>query len=134
MNLSTGVDLLEIERLRQAIERHGLRLLERLFTPEELACLLGKETPDPQQALAHAASLAARFAAKEAVAKALGTGIGLVAWREIEVLRGPSGEPLLRLHGEAQRLAQARGLDTWSLSLTHTATHALAFVAALGEG
>ncbi len=133
MNLSTGVDLLEIERLRQAIQRHGARLLERVFTPEELACVLGERQPDPQQAIAHVASLAARFAAKEAVAKALGTGIGLVVWRDIEVLRGPAGEPLLRLHGEAQRLAQVRGLDTWSLSLTHTATHALAFVAALGE-
>jgi holo-[acyl-carrier protein] synthase len=130
MNLATGVDLLEIERLRGAIQRHGMRLLERLFTREELACLLGEGQADPQQALAQAASLAARFAAKEAVAKALGTGIGAVAWQEIEVLRGPSGEPQLHLHGAAQRLAQARGLESWSLSLSHTDTHALAFVVA----
>lgn len=134
MNLATGVDLLEIERLRRAIQRYGGRLLVRIFTPQELDCILGAETPDPQQAIAHVASLAARFAAKEAVAKALGTGIGPVTWREIEVLRGPAGEPLLHLYGDAQRLAQVRGLEVWSISLTHTATHALAFVVAQGRG
>ena len=91
MKLATGVDLIEIERIRDTIARHGERFLQRIYTPQELA-QVGKNT----------ASLAARFAAKEAVAKALGTGIGLVRWQEIEILHGPQREPELRLHGAAQ--------------------------------
>ena len=79
------------------------------------------------------ASLAARFAAKEAVAKAFGTGIGRVSWHDIEICRGPAGEPLLHLHGAAKRLATEQNLDTWSLSLSHTQIYALAFVVALSR-
>jgi holo-[acyl-carrier protein] synthase len=122
MILATGVDLIEVERLQAAIRRHGQRFLERIYTPAELA-----------ETKALPASLAARFAAKEAVAKALGTGIGAVAWREIEIRRGPAGEPQLCLHGAARRLADAQGLRTWSISLSHTHSHAIALAVAVGE-
>lgn len=116
----TGVDLIEIERLAAAIARHGERFLQRVYTPAER-----------QVCEDNLASLAVRFAAKEAVAKALGCGIGAVKWQEIEILRDRSGAPQLHLHGEARRLADARGLEAWSLSLSHTRFHAIAFVVAV---
>jgi len=122
MKLVTGVDMIEIERIRAAIERHGPRFLTRVFTPQELYAV--GDQP---------ASLAARFAAKEAVSKALGSGIGLVGWQEIEVLRGPSREPLLCLHGAAEHLASQLGINRWSLSLSHTHEHAIAMVVGIGE-
>jgi holo-[acyl-carrier protein] synthase len=121
-HLRTGVDLIEVPRLARAIERHGGRFLRRVYTQRELAAA-GKRIP----------SLAARFAAKEAVAKALCTGIGDVAWKEIEVLHGPAKEPELHLHGKAKELADNLGLHTWSISLSHTQEHAIAMVVALGE-
>ena len=120
--LATGVDLIEIERVQSTIQRYGARFLERVFTPQELA-EVGNNT----------ASLAARFAAKEAIAKALGTGIGPIAWREIEILRGPARQPLLHLHGAAQKLASEMGFDVWSISLSHTQTHAIAVAVAIGK-
>ena len=78
------------------------------------------------------ASLAARFAAKEAVAKALGTGIGTVHWKEIEALRGDAGEPVLQLYGKAAQLAKERNLDEWSISLSHTKIYAVAVAVAIG--
>jgi len=121
-NLSTGVDIVEIERFEAAVHRHGERFLKRVFTEQELA-----------EVGHNLVSLAARFAAKEAVSKALGTGIGPIAWREIEVLRGEARQPLLHLHGEASRRAAALGLITWSLSLSHTQAMAVAMVVALGD-
>jgi holo-[acyl-carrier protein] synthase len=121
-HLASGVDLIEIERLESTIQRYGVRFLGRVFTSQELA-EVGKNT----------ASLAARFAAKEAVAKALGTGIGPIAWREIEILRGPQRQPLLQLHGAARQLASELGLAAWSISLSHTRTHAIATVVAIGN-
>lgn len=120
--LSTGVDLVEIDRLDSIIKRYGKQFLDRIYTPQELA-----------DAGASLASLAARFAAKEAVSKALGCGIGKVAWKEIEVLRGPERQPFLNLQGAASDLAAELGLDYWSLSLSHTRTHAVAFVVASGS-
>jgi holo-[acyl-carrier protein] synthase len=120
MKLVTGVDLIEVRRIEQAVSRHGRRFLERVFTEremEETGCRVG--------------SLAARFAAKEAVSKALGTGIGRVSWREIEILRGPERQPVLHLHGEAARLAEALRLEDWAISLSHTREHALAQVVAV---
>jgi holo-[acyl-carrier protein] synthase len=122
MQLVSGVDLIEIERVRAAIQRHGQRFLTRVFTPQELF-----------EVGMHPASLAARFAAKEAVSKALGSGIGLVTWQEIEVLRGPSREPLLCLHGMAHDIASHLGIHRWSLSLSHTHEHAIAMVVGIGE-
>lgn len=120
--LRTGVDIIEIHRFRSAYRRYRQRFLERLFTTVELA-----ENSE------NMTSLAARFAAKEAVAKAFGTGIGRVTWQEIEICRGNSGEPVLHLHGEAQRLADEQQINTWSISLSHTQDHAIAFVVALSE-
>jgi len=119
--LKTGVDLIEIDRLERVIQRYGERFLQRVFTAQEFA-EAGKST----------ASLAARFAAKEAVSKALGTGIGAVMWREIEILRGPAREPVLHLHGSAAQLADDLGLHTWSVSLSHTENYAIALVVAFG--
>jgi len=118
--IRTGIDLIEIERVRSLLERYGSRFIERVFTPQEIAEL--RE---------NTASLAGRFAAKEAVAKALGTGIGAVAWREIEILRGPQREPVLHLHGAAARLAGELGLGEWSVSISHSQTHAVAMAVAL---
>lgn len=120
MSLHTGVDMVEVRRLREAIERHGDRFLKRIYTPRELEQLSG-----------NLASLAARFAAKEAVAKALGTGIGDLSWLEVEILRGERKEPVLQLHGAALVLAEKHGITRWSLSISHTQEHAIAFVVAI---
>jgi holo-[acyl-carrier protein] synthase len=119
--LRTGIDLIEIERLEHAIQRHGERFLKRIFTPTELA-----------EAGGSPASLAARFAAKEATAKALGTGIGAVSWLEIEVLRPCDQPPILRLSGAALQLANELGLTKWTVSLSHTHQLAVASVVAIG--
>ena len=119
--IASGIDLIEIERLQKALERYGMRLLKRIFTPQEIA-----EVGDSM------ASLAARFAAKEAVAKALETGIGEVGWLEIEILRGPNRQPMLSLHGAAARLAAEKGLYHWSISLSHSLTTAIALTVATG--
>jgi holo-[acyl-carrier protein] synthase len=121
MTLRTGVDLLEISRLRAAVERHGERFLARIFTAAER-----------EQCAGNYASLAARFAAKEAVAKALGTGIGPVAFTELEVARGKAGEPLLCLHGKALEVAETLHLTEWAISLSHTDEYAMASVVAMG--
>lgn len=120
--LRTGVDLIEIERINRAIAKHGDRFIRRVFTPaEQEICSERVE------------SLAARFAAKEAVAKALGTGIWRegVAWTDIEVTRAMNGEPRLYLHSYAKAVAIERGLEHWSVSLSHDRTHAIAFVVAM---
>lgn len=121
-SLRTGVDLIDIDRFTHAYLRYDQRFLKRLFTPSELA-----ENGN------NMASLAARFAAKEAVAKAFGTGIGHITWQEIEICRGCLGEPILHLYGEAHRLAEANHLSSWSLSLSHTQTQAIAFVVAMSD-
>jgi holo-[acyl-carrier protein] synthase len=121
MKLSTGVDLIEIARIREAIQRHGKQFISRIYTEGEQRACAGR-----------AASLAARFAAKEAVAKALGTGIGDVSWLEIEVTGDENHAPHLVLHGAADQMAKKLGLNDWSLSLSHTHEHAIAFVVASG--
>lgn len=118
--MRTGVDLIEISRIQAVLERHGQRFLKRVFTQRE-AVAYGLRP----------ASLAARWAAKEAVAKALGCGIGPVSWHEIEILADDAGAPLLFLHGRAADLSTDLGLSAWSISLSHTHTVAIAFVVAL---
>jgi len=118
--LATGVDLIEVERLRRGISRHGQRFCDRFFTARE-----------QEQCAGRATSLAGRFAVKEAVGKALGTGIGDVGWKEIEILSDERGRPYLTLHATAERLAAERGLRHWAISLSHTATHAIGFAVAL---
>ncbi len=119
--LRTGVDIIEVSRIRQAAERHGERFFERIYTANERTHC-GDRYP----------SLAARFAAKEAVAKTLGTGIGYVAFREIEIVNDPQGRPDVVLHGSAAELAQSLGLAAWAVSLSHTTDYAVASVVAMG--
>ncbi len=119
--LRTGVDIIEVSRLDEAIIRHGERFFHRCFTSQELIEADGR-TP----------GLAARFAAKEAVAKALGCGIGDVSWKEIEILRDNQRRPEVILHGAAKKLAKRLGLIEWSVSLSHTHEHAMALVVAAG--
>jgi holo-[acyl-carrier protein] synthase len=121
--LRVGTDLIEIERIEGAVHRWGERFLEKIFTAEELAAY-GERI----------SSLAARFAAKEAASKALGTGLMTeIPWTDIEVLTGPSGEPGLHLHGRARAEADRLGLTEWALSLSHSGGHALAVVVATGK-
>ena len=120
--LAVGVDMIEVARIERGINRHGERFLQRFFTPQEVAYCAGRIT-----------SLAGRFAVKEAVGKALGTGIGNVRWTDIEVVCNERGRPGLVLHHQAAQLAKQMGLDEWSISLSHTDTHAIGFVVATGK-
>lgn len=122
MKLVSGIDLVEIKRFEEVLIKYRGRFTQRIFTAQEIVI-----------ANNNTASLAARFAAKEATAKALGTGIGLVGWQEIEILRSQAHQPLLFLHGNAARLGEALGIAVWSVSLSHTSTHAVAIVVGFGE-
>jgi holo-[acyl-carrier protein] synthase len=122
MIVKTGIDLIEIKRIRKALDRHGERFLERIFTPAEIADCRGR-----------AEALAACFAAKEAIVKALGTGIGPVAWTEVETLHHRSGEPYVVLHRRASSIAEALGLTQWAVSQSHSQEMATAVVVAMGE-
>ncbi|MEL7645449.1 MAG: holo-ACP synthase [Anaerolineaceae bacterium] len=119
--IKCGVDIVKIERLEAVNPAIRARFIQRVFTPLEQA-QLGAESE----------ALAGVFAAKEAATKALGTGIGRVSWQDVEVIHANSGEPELRLHGEALRAALARGLSEWAVSITHDGGLALAFVVAQG--
>jgi holo-[acyl-carrier protein] synthase len=122
-----GVDLAQIPRFRRAVERWDDRFLRKVFTDDEIAYCRGRRDPIPH--------LAARFAAKEAALKALGTGLALgTRWREVEVRRAPGQAPTLTLSGRCQALAAARGADTALLSLTHDGDYALAQVLLLDTG
>ena len=121
MLIGTGVDLIEVERIAHSIERYGERFLRRVYTDLEIAYCNRKRVS--------AESFAARFAAKEAGAKALGTGISRgVTWNEFQVSRNPGGRPLLELRGRAAQLATELGVRAISLSLTHTGNLAMATV------
>ena len=121
MIVGSGIDLVEIGRIQQSMDRHASRFLNRVYTAAEQAYCLSKRNS--------AESLAARFAAKEAGAKALGTGISFgVSWLEIEVVREASGRPTLRFHGRAAQIAAALGATHAALSITHTASLAMASV------
>lgn len=121
MIVGTGIDLVEIARIRSSHQRYGQRFLDRIYTTGEQAYCLRKRNS--------AESLAARFAAKEAGAKALGTGISHgVSWLEIEVVREPSGRPSIRFHGRAREFAARLGAARAALSLTHTDELAMANV------
>src|ERR1039457_2061353 len=121
MIVGSGIDLVEIGRIQQSVERYGQRFLDRVYTAAEQAYCLRKRKS--------AESLAARFAAKEAGAKALGTGISRgVNWREIEVIREPGGRPSLRFYGRAAEIAERMGVAHTALSITHTADLSMASV------
>lgn len=117
-----GIDLVDVPRFAAVLARRP-SVKDRLFTAGELGYAATLANPVP--------SLAARFAAKEAVMKALGTGLGAFPFQDVEVCRQPSGEPLLALTGQAAVLASARGAHHWLVSLTHTSTAAAAVVMAL---
>lgn len=121
MILGTGIDLAEVPRIRESIEKFGERFLTRIYTAREIAYVERKANRFER--------FAARFAAKEAGMKALGTGWRRgVRWQDFEVANLPSGRPTLVLHGEARAIADQLGVRTISLSLTHTAANGMAFV------
>jgi holo-[acyl-carrier protein] synthase len=121
MIIGSGIDLVEIGRIQQSVDRYGRRFLDRVYTAAEQAYCLRKRKA--------AESLAARFAAKEAGAKALGTGISHgVSWLEIEVVREAGGRPSLQFHGRAAQIALRMGVTRTALSITHTAELAMASV------
>jgi holo-[acyl-carrier protein] synthase len=116
---TVGVDLIEVERIETMIARYGDRFLTRVFTARELQYCRGQVQ-----------SLAARFAAKEAVSKALGTGLNGLAWREIEIVSDARGKPSVQLSGQAAQRAAQMQIKNFALSLSHTRAHAIAFVVA----
>ena len=119
MILGTGIDIIEVGRIRASHEKFGERFLKRILHPHEIAYCLSHKDPAP--------FLAARFAAKEAISKAFGTGIGAqLGWQDMEVGRKPSGEPFAILHENGQKLLEARGARIVHLSLSHTEQHAAA--------
>jgi holo-[acyl-carrier protein] synthase len=120
----TGVDVVDVVRFRQVMERRPA-LVDRLFTDSERAYAERSRDPGPR--------LAVRFAAKEAVLKALGVGVGAAGFRDVEVVRGDGGQPSVALSGRAAALSARRGVHRWHLSLTHTDTVALASVIAEGS-
>ena len=119
--IGIGVDLVECGRIQRSIDRFGDRFLHRVFTDGEIEYSMSMKFP--------ARHLAARFAAKEAVSKAFGTGIGkAMGWRNIDIRKRPSGEPFLIFSGPAQELAAKRGVTSALITLSHTEHHALASV------
>ena len=119
-SLSVGVDIIEIARIGRAVERWGERFLKRIYTSKEIAYCRGR-VPE----------LAVRFGAKEAVSKALGTGIFGISWTEIEVDTDRRGKPLIVLYGRALQRAEALGLTQFAVSLSHSNDDAVAFVVAM---
>ena len=122
--LSTGVDLVRIERIERALSRFGQRFLDRVFTPDEVRYSRNR-----------ASELAVRFAAKEAVSKALGVGMRVlspmgIGWLDVETLNERGGKPFVILHNLAKKLADEQGLDEWAISLSHDGGIAVAFVVA----
>lgn len=121
MIVGTGVDIVEVTRIRAAVERFGNRFLTRVFTPQEVEYCTSKPNA--------AERLAARFAAKEAGMKAIGTGLRHgVTWHDLEVVRGTAGKPSLRLTGKVAEFAARLGGKSVHLSLSHTEDQAIAFV------
>jgi holo-[acyl-carrier protein] synthase len=121
--VTVGVDLVEVERLVRTWERFGDRFLHKVFTETELV-----------QAKGRVHRLVGRFAAKEACAKALGTGIGAIRWHDIEIIRLPTGKPGLQLHGAAAERARLLGLAAFDVSISDTHEHAMAVVVGVGVG
>jgi holo-[acyl-carrier protein] synthase len=124
--IGIGIDVVEVDRIADALERHGEAFRDRIFTAGEQAYCSSQKRP--------ALHYAARFAAKEAVAKAFGTGIGKdLGWLDMEIIRRPSGEPALELSGTGKAYAAATGIADVKISLTHARDYAAANAVALGE-
>jgi holo-[acyl-carrier protein] synthase len=119
MILGTGIDIIEVARIASSFEKFGGKFVNRILLPDEIAYCLSHRKPAP--------FLAARFAAKEAVSKAFGTGIGAqLGWQDVEIRRKESGEPFVVLHGKGVELFAARGAQRLLVSLTHTENYAAA--------
>jgi len=119
MILGTGIDIIEVARIAASYEKFGERFVNRILLPPEIAYCLSHRRPAP--------FLAARFAAKEAISKAFGTGLGAqLGWRDMEIRRKESGEPYVVLHGKGQELFESRGAKKLHLSLSHTEHYAAA--------
>lgn len=119
VNVAVGVDMIEVERVRKVFERHGERFLKRVYTEDEIRQCRGK-----------VARLAGSFAAKEAISKALGTGIHGVSWREMEIVQLRSGRPTVRLHGVAKLRALQLGLSAFDVSIADLAQFSIAIAVA----
>jgi holo-[acyl-carrier protein] synthase len=125
--LGIGIDLIEVERIRSSFQRFGERFVNRILLPNEISYCLSHKDPGP--------FLAARFAAKEAISKAFGTGIGAqLGWQDMEVGRKQSGEPFVILHGGGLELMKARNGTSVRISLSHTQAHATAIAILEGPG
>jgi holo-[acyl-carrier protein] synthase len=121
MILGTGIDIIEVARVQASHERFGERFLKRLLHPDEIAYCLSHKNPAP--------FIAARFAAKEAISKAFGTGIGAsLGWQDMEIRRKKSGEPFVILHGKGEKLFTSRRAKQLLISLSHTQNYAAATV------
>ena len=119
MILGTGIDIIEVARIASSFEKFGERFVNRILLPDEIAYCQSHKNPAP--------FLAVRFAAKEAVSKAFGTGIGAqLGWQDIEIRRKDSGEPFVVLHGKGRELLAARGAKQMHVSLSHTEHYAAA--------
>lgn len=119
MILGTGIDIIEVARIASSFEKFGERFMNRILAPDEIAYSLSHRKPAP--------FLAVRFAAKEAVSKAFGTGIGAhLGWQDIEIRRKESGEPFVVLHGKGQELFKARAAKHLHITLSHTENYAVA--------
>jgi holo-[acyl-carrier protein] synthase len=117
--LGIGMDIVETKRIAHSMERFGDRFLQRIFSEGEIAYARSMKLPHLH--------LAARFAAKEAISKAFGTGIGHeLGWRDLEIIRQPSGQPRVQLHGRAVAYAQSRGVKSLHVTLSHTADYGAA--------
>ncbi len=126
MILGIGIDVIEVSRIKASYEKFGSRFLNRILHPGEVEYCLSHKEPGP--------FLAARFAAKEAISKAFGTGIGAqLGWKDMEVARKPSGEPYAILHGNGKELLAARQARVLLISLTHTQEHAAAVAILEGD-
>jgi len=122
MILRSGIDTIEISQLNEIRPAIRVRFIQRVFTDVETS-----------QAKDRSDALSGVFAAKEAVSKALGTGIGFVHWRDIEIVHLPSGRPTVHLHGHAKRVADELGLSEWSVSISHDRNKAVAMAVAIGN-
>jgi holo-[acyl-carrier protein] synthase len=119
MILGTGIDIIEVARIRSSLEKFGERFGQRVLLPDETAYCLAHKDPAP--------FVAARFAAKEAISKAFGTGIGAaLGWQDMEICKKESGEPFVVLHGKGKKLFEARGAKQLLVSLSHTEHYAAA--------
>ena len=127
MILGIGIDIIEVNRIAASYERFGERFLKRILHPNEINYCLSHSAPAP--------FLAARFAAKEAISKAFGTGIGAqLGWQDMEVGRKESGEPYVILHEGGQKLLRERGARAVLISLSHTQQHATAVAVLESDG